>query len=158
MELSIFLRKRKSKCLVQINFVHNWKDLKHLRKKYVINIIFLLLDLKFLKKNELSKILDVFSLPIVVKADGLAAGKGVYICNHKKDLKIAINEIFDGKFGLAKKVLVEEYLDGEEMSFFIISDGKTLKFLGAQDHKKLVREIKEKYWRHGIIFTFKIRK
>jgi len=90
------------------------------------------------KKNELSKIFDEFTLPIVVKADGLAAGKGVYICNYKKDLRIAINEIFDGKFGLTKKVLVEEYLDGEEMSFFIISDGKTFKVFGtAQDHKKV---------------------
>ena len=90
------------------------------------------------KKDNLSKILEIFSLPIVVKADGLAAGKGVYICYHKKDLRIAIDEIFKGKFGLAKKVLVEEYLDGEEMSFFIISDGKTFKVFGtAQDHKKV---------------------
>ena len=89
-------------------------------------------------KNSLTKILKLFSLPIVVKADGLAAGKGVYICNHEKDLKIAIDEIFKGKFGLAKKVLVEEYLNGEEMSFFIISDGKTFKVFGtAQDHKKV---------------------
>ena len=90
------------------------------------------------KKDNLSKILKIFSLPIVVKADGLAAGKGVYICYHEKDLRIAIDEIFKGKFGLAKKVLVEEYLDGEEMSFFIISDGKTFKVFGtAQDHKKV---------------------
>ncbi len=89
-------------------------------------------------KNNLSKILEIFSLPIVVKADGLAAGKGVYICNNEKDFRIAIDEIFKGKFGLAKKVLVEEYLDGEEMSFFIISDGKTFKVFGtAQDHKKV---------------------
>ena len=89
-------------------------------------------------KNNLSQILKIFSLPIVVKADGLASGKGVFICNHEKDLRIAIDEIFKGKFGLAKKVLVEEFLDGEEMSFFIISDGKTFKFFGtAQDHKKV---------------------
>ena len=87
-----------------------------------------------------------------MKADGLAAGKGVYICNHKKDLKIAINEIFDGKFGLAKKVLVEEYLDGEEMSFLLSLMEKLLKFLGQHKIiKKLVREIKEKIleaWDH----------
>ncbi len=89
-------------------------------------------------KDNLSQILKIFSLPIVVKADGLASGKGVFICNHEKDLRIAIDEIFKGKFGLAKKVLVEEFLDGEEMSFFIISDGKTFKFFGtAQDHKKV---------------------
>ena len=58
--------------------------------------------------------------PIVVKADGLASGKGVYICDDENNYKIAINEIFDGKFGYAKSVLIEEFLDGEEMSFFII--------------------------------------
>ena len=89
-------------------------------------------------KNDLSKILNEFSLPIVVKADGLAAGKGVYICNDENDLKNAINEIFAGKYGLANKILVEEFLIGEEMSFFVISDGKTFKFFGtAQDHKKV---------------------
>ena len=51
------------------------------------------------------------------KADGLAAGKGVYICNTKHDAIDAINEIFDGKFGEAKIVLVEEFLAGEEMSY-----------------------------------------
>ena len=76
--------------------------------------------------------------PIVVKADGLAAGKGVYICENKMDSKKAINEIFNGKFGKAKEVLIEEFLKGEEMSFFIISDGKNLKTFGtAQDHKRV---------------------
>ena len=76
--------------------------------------------------------------PIVVKADGLASGKGVYICDDENNYKIAINEIFDGKFGYAKSVLIEEFLDGEEMSFFIISDGKTYKKFGtAQDHKRV---------------------
>ena len=76
--------------------------------------------------------------PIVVKADGLAAGKGVYICENKTDSKKAINEIFNGKFGKAEEVLIEEFLKGEEMSFFIISDGKNLKTFGtAQDHKRV---------------------
>ena len=89
-------------------------------------------------KNDLLNIHNEFSLPIVVKADGLAAGKGVYICNTKNTFDKAINEIFGGKFGQANKILVEEFLDGEEMSFFIISDGKTFKFFGtAQDHKKV---------------------
>ena len=58
------------------------------------------------------------NFPLVIKADGLAAGKGVYICENKKKSFQAINEIFDGKFGLAKNVLIEEFLEGEEMSFF----------------------------------------
>jgi len=76
--------------------------------------------------------------PIVVKADGLAAGKGVYICKNQLQAIEAVNEIFDGKFGVADKILIEEFLDGEEMSYFIISDGKNLKkFETAQDHKRV---------------------
>ena len=75
--------------------------------------------------------------PLVVKADGLAAGKGVYICENIKQSFDAIHEIFNGKFGKAKIVLIEEFLDGEEMSFFIIADGKNYKKFGtAQDHKR----------------------
>ena len=76
--------------------------------------------------------------PIVVKADGLAAGKGVYICENKKQAEKAIKEILDGKFGNANEILIEEFLQGEEMSFFIISDGKNFKKFGtAQDHKRV---------------------
>ncbi len=78
------------------------------------------------------------SFPIVVKADGLAAGKGVYICKDLKLAEIAIAEIFNGKFGEAKNVLIEEFLEGDEMSYFIISDGKSYKkFETAQDHKRV---------------------
>ena len=78
------------------------------------------------------------SYPIVIKADGLASGKGVYICENKDESITAAKEIFDGKFGIAKNILVEEFLKGEEMSFFIISDGKSFKFFGtAQDHKRV---------------------
>ena len=67
------------------------------------------------------------NFPLVVKADGLAAGKGVYICKDLETAKLGIFEIFNGKFGKANNVLVEEFLDGEEMSYFVISDGKTYK-------------------------------
>ncbi len=76
--------------------------------------------------------------PLVVKADGLAAGKGVYICKNINDAEKAIEEIFNGKFGKADQVLIEEFLEGDEMSFFIISDGKNYKtFNTAQDHKRV---------------------
>ena len=76
--------------------------------------------------------------PIVVKADGLASGKGVYICEDKNQCITAVNEIFDGKFGKAENILIEEFLSGEEMSFFIISDSKNYKKFGtAQDHKRV---------------------
>ena len=84
------------------------------------------------------KFLDNSNHPIVVKADNLAAGKGVYICQNIKESYLAVEEIFDGKFGIAKKVLIEEFLNGEEMSYFIVSDGKTIKSFGtAQDHKRV---------------------
>ena len=77
--------------------------------------------------------------PLVIKADGLASGKGVYICEKKNDSKIAINEIFSGKFGVANNLLIEEFLKGEEMSYFIVTDGKTIKKFGtAQDHKRVL--------------------
>ena len=92
----------------------------------------------FKSKKEAEKFLINSNFPLVVKADGLAAGKGVYICENKKQSSIAVNEIFAGKFGKAKEVLIEEFLKGEEMSFFIISDGKTFKTFGtAQDHKRV---------------------
>ena len=76
--------------------------------------------------------------PIVIKADGLASGKGVYICKNFDEAKIASKEIFNGKFGPANQILVEEFLDGEEMSYFIVTDGKSYKFFGsAQDHKRV---------------------
>ena len=84
-------------------------------------------------------------LPVVVKADGLAAGKGVYICNSITESNSAISEIFGGKFGKANKILIEEFLEGEEMSYFIISDGKNYKFFGtAQDHKRVFENDKGK--------------
>ena len=88
--------------------------------------------------NDATQFIKKTNYPIVIKADGLASGKGVYICENIKDSGIAINEIFEGKFGDAKNLLIEEFLKGEEMSYFIISDGKTIKkFDTAQDHKRV---------------------
>ena len=89
--------------------------------------------------NDAINFLDKTQFPLVVKADGLASGKGVYICEEKSAANIALKEIFNGKFGLAKNVLIEEFLNGEEMSYFIISDGKEIKnFETAQDHKRVL--------------------
>jgi phosphoribosylamine--glycine ligase len=84
------------------------------------------------------KYIDKAKHPLVIKADNLAAGKGVYICKEKAESYLAVKEIFDGKFGTAKNILFEEFLEGEEMSYFIVSDGKTFKYFGsAQDHKRV---------------------
>ena len=93
----------------------------------------------FENRIDAKKFLENSNYPNVIKADNLAAGKGVYICNSKKESLMAVEEIFDGKFGEAKNVLIEEFLEGEEMSYFIISDGTTIKsFETAQDHKRVL--------------------
>ncbi len=75
--------------------------------------------------------------PIVVKADGLAAGKGVTVARTVTEAMSAIDDAFAGRFGSAgREVVVEEFLDGEEVSFFAIVDGQTaLPLASAQDHK-----------------------
>ena len=78
------------------------------------------------------------SLPLVVKADGLAAGKGVTICKNKKQIINVSNKIFKGKFKTSKNLVLEEFLEGEEASYFLIVDKKNFKFFGtAQDHKRV---------------------
>jgi phosphoribosylamine--glycine ligase len=92
----------------------------------------------FSDTNKALSFLQNCNFPIVIKADGLAAGKGVYISENYKEASKAVEEIFDGKFGKAENLLVEEFLNGEEMSFFIISDGQSYKMFGtAQDHKRV---------------------
>ena len=99
----------------------------------------------FFNVEDAEKFLKKCKYPIVIKADGLAAGKGVYISETNDQAKLAIKEIFNGKFGEAKQLLIEEFLDGEEMSFFIISDGKNYKQFGtAQDHKRVLEGDKGK--------------
>ena len=77
--------------------------------------------------------------PVVIKADGLAAGKGVIIAEDATVARIAIEEIFAGKFGDAgKKIVIEEYLSGTELSVFAICDGNNAKIIGtARDYKRV---------------------
>ena len=92
----------------------------------------------FRDKEETFKFLQNRKMPLVIKADGLAAGKGVYICKDIESSKNAVIEIFNGKFGKADQILVEEFLEGDEMSYFVISDGLCFKsFNTAQDHKRV---------------------
>jgi len=87
------------------------------------------------KKNVINFLKNV-KYPIVVKADGLAAGKGVTICEKKEKVIKVSNEIFRGKFKTSKKLILEEFLEGEEASYFLIVDKNNFKFFGtAQDHK-----------------------
>ena len=99
----------------------------------------------FKNKNDANKFLDQNNFPTVIKADNLASGKGVYICNTRIEAEIAIDEIFNGKFGEADELLIEEFLNGEEMSYFTVHDGKCFKsFNTAQDHKRVLEGDKGK--------------
>ena len=83
----------------------------------------------FIKKN---------GTPIVVKADGLAAGKGVCICNTIDEALKHTKEILDGKFKSSRRVVLEEFLKGNELSYFVIVDKNSYKFFGsAEDHKRV---------------------
>ena len=87
-------------------------------------------------KKDIQKFLTQHNMPVVVKADGLASGKGVVICYSKKEVEKFSKEIFLGKFKSSKKLVLEEFLDGEEASYFLIVDKKHFLFIGsAQDHK-----------------------
>ncbi len=87
-------------------------------------------DIKLFVKNN--------KFPIVVKADGLAAGKGVVICKNLMQLNNVSKQIFLGKFKSSKKLVLEEFIDGEEASYFLIVDKNNFSFFGtAQDHKRV---------------------
>lgn len=81
---------------------------------------------------------DSLGLPVVIKADGLAAGKGVIIAASAEQSHAAIDDILGGAFGSAgAEIVVEEFLEGEEASFFVLTDGvHAIPLAGAQDHKR----------------------
>ena len=80
-----------------------------------------------------------FAIPVVIKADGLAAGKGVIIAETRTEAEAAIADMFAGAFGGAgAEVVIEEFMTGEEASFFALSDGtNVIAFGSAQDHKRV---------------------
>jgi len=83
--------------------------------------------------------LEDFGLPVVIKADGIAAGKGVIVAATDAEAEAALDLMFEGGFGRAgMSVVIEEFLEGEEVSFFAMTDGETIvPFGSAQDHKRV---------------------
>ncbi|MFM2445302.1 MAG: phosphoribosylglycinamide synthetase phosphoribosylamine-glycine ligase [Pseudomonadota bacterium] len=83
--------------------------------------------------------LDAHPAPIVVKADGLAAGKGVIVAMSDAEARAAVEQIFSGAFGTAgAEIVIEDFMEGEEASFFALCDGeRALAFASAQDHKRV---------------------
>lgn len=98
----------------------------------------------FEEEDSALKYIEKKGAPIVVKTDGLAAGKGVTVAMTKDEAINAVKEAFAGKFGdSGKKLVIEEFLEGEELSYFVVSDGKDFISLGsAQDHKAAFDEDK----------------
>ena len=88
--------------------------------------------------NDASSFIKKNGSPIVVKADGLAAGKGVSICLSINEALKNTKEILEGKFKSSNKVVLEKFLEGEELSYFVIVDEDSYRFFGsAQDHKRV---------------------
>ena len=89
--------------------------------------------------EEATAALSQFEPPYVLKADGLAAGKGVVIAENRADAEAALADMFDGRFGDAgAEVVIEEFMEGEEASFFALTDGASVVPFGtAQDHKRV---------------------
>jgi phosphoribosylamine--glycine ligase len=84
--------------------------------------------------------MDLFHLPVVIKADGLASGKGVILCETRREASEAISGLMNGKLlgSVQSSIVIEEFLTGEEMSFLTLSDGKHVAPLApAQDHKRI---------------------
>jgi phosphoribosylamine--glycine ligase len=89
---------------------------------------------------EVKEALTLFSAPLVVKADGLAAGKGVVICKSKDEAAMVAGDMLSGKMlgAAGERVVLEEFLQGEELSFLVLSDGEhVVPLVGAQDHKRV---------------------
>ncbi len=93
----------------------------------------------FIDAAKAIKFAENLGFPCVIKADGLAAGKGVIIAQNLAEASEAVEEILSGKFGEAgKSIIIEEFLDGFEASYFALCDGKNFVALGfAHDHKKV---------------------
>jgi phosphoribosylamine---glycine ligase len=92
----------------------------------------------FTEADKAHAFLQTQSFPIVVKADGLAAGKGVIIAQDLKEAQDAVDNMFAGQFGdSGKSIVIEEFMEGPEVSLFALCDGKTATLFGyAQDHKR----------------------
>ena len=137
--ISDYLRKHKIKVFGPNKYASKLEGSKAFMKRICIANNIPTAKFKICKKNnEVGAFLKNSKFPIVVKADGLAAGKGVSICKSTKQVLKKTSDIFKGKVGASKKVVLEEFLEGDEASYFLIVDKNNFKFFGsAQDHKRV---------------------
>ena len=134
-----FLKKNKIKVFGPNKFASQLEGSKAFMKKICLKNNIPTANFKIcLSSKHVDKFLKNCNFPVVVKADGLAAGKGVFICKNRNQVINTTSKIFEGKFKSSKKVILEEFLKGEEASFFLIVDNHNFKFFGtAQDHKRV---------------------
>tara|TARA_A100001015_G_scaffold175461_1_gene195150 strand:- start:5761 stop:7029 length:1269 start_codon:yes stop_codon:yes gene_type:complete len=134
-----FLKKNKIRVFGPNKFAAKLEGSKAFMKKICLENNIPTAKFKICNKiKEVTNFLKHCKFPVVVKADGLAAGKGVSICKNKRQVINFSSSIFKGKFVSSNKVILEEFLDGEEASYFLIIDKFSFKFFGsAQDHKRV---------------------
>ena len=139
-----FLRKKKVKVFGPNKFAAKLEGSKSFMKKICFKNNIPTANFKICNNLiHVKKFLKKTKFPVVVKADGLAAGKGVTICENREQVFNSTVQIFSGKFKSSKKVILEEYLEGEEASYFLIVDKNNFKFFGsAQDHKRVFEKDK----------------
>ncbi len=134
-----FLKKKKIKVFGPSKYASRLEGSKSFVKKLCVENNIPTADFKICtNKKQVLSFLENNKFPIVVKADGIAAGKGVSICHHYNEVVKISNEIFNGKFKSSKSLVLEEFLYGEEVSYFLIVDENSYSFFGtAQDHKRV---------------------
>ncbi len=139
-----FLSKKKVKVFGPCKYASKLEGSKAFMKKVCYQNKIPTAKFKICKQiSDVKKFLNNCKLPIVVKADGLAAGKGVTICDTSKKVFDVSSDIFKGKFKSSKSVVLEEFLEGEEASYFVVVDKNSFKFFGtAQDHKQVFEKDK----------------
>ena len=134
-----YLRKRKINVFGPCKYASKLEGSKAFMKKICLENDIPTANFKICKNLfQVNEFLKKCALPVVVKADGLAAGKGVTICKSRQQVIRNASEIFKGKFKSSRKVILEEFLEGEEASYFLVVDNNSFKFFGsAQDHKRV---------------------
>ena len=136
-----YLRKRKINVFGPCKYASKLEGSKAFMKKICLQNDIPTANFKICKNLfQVNEFLKKSALPVVVKADGLAAGKGVTIWTSRQQVIRSASEIFKGKFKSSRKVILEEFLEGEEASYFLVVDNNSFKFFGsAQDHKRVLK-------------------
>lgn len=139
--VSDVLRQNKINCFGPSKYASQLESSKSFAKEFMDEFNIPTAKYKTFETKDLSdcsRYIDKSDMPVVIKADGLAGGKGVYITDNREEAKNIVEDFFNGKFGeSSKKIVIEQFLDGVEASIFAICDGSDFILLPAsQDYKR----------------------